>query len=253
LQSKKFEYDKRLKENFICFGAKFTQNSDGMELLNKLINAGFTTNYDKNEGKVTLLATKKFAELIESHNISFAPLMAEGNIFEVCSKLKEKMLKNDFEGVVLTSQGFIKKWKTGMEDESKGAPELSRVLKDPLIRSLMSKEEISFAELLYDVAKNKPKKNSKSSSGPKKEKEHLPQAYPELELQKALESALSKYDAVEVYFEKDQLKDIIQFLLQEVTKDLNATNEQQLKAVDAKVRGYIGKVYAVWKKTAKKK
>jgi len=90
---RKFDYEKRMKQNFVCFGAKFSGNSEGIELSNKLINAGFTTNFDKNEGKVTLLGSKKFFELIESHNISTVPFLTEGTISEVCSKLKEKMLK----------------------------------------------------------------------------------------------------------------------------------------------------------------
>jgi len=167
---------------------------------------------------------------------------------------KSLMMENNIEGLVLTGQGFLQKWKTGYEDESKGHDELCRVVKKSKVILDLARIDIEFAQLLKDISGNRSKPSRdevKAAKEKRRGKEHANDGlylYSQKILNAAMESALTKYDALDIYFARNERSVIADCLRKELLDDLNAVTKAETKAVDKFVNRQIGLAFGKFKR-----
>jgi hypothetical protein len=148
----------------------------------------------------------KLAALVQAVGIPCAPLIDQGPLRDLCFHLKETVMGNQVEGVVLTGgDGCLFKWKTSLEDESKGHDLLhSRLVSHSTTTLALPGIDFTFVQLLIAVADKIPAVTRIKTERKKKQKIGTIQAYDEVILKTALASAMSKYDALEAYFERGE-------------------------------------------------
>jgi hypothetical protein len=199
----RYSYTQRGYQNkWAAFGCVFAVGDTGVlggvSLGEALEKAGFLVKIDKVDGRVNVLMNPLLRGIFTANNIMTSAELAHGTIAEVCVALKDMMMRNECEGVVLSGRGYLTKWKTGAEDESKGSNLLAALLRREDLGFLRA-DEVEFARLLLTVASNKPVVPVSVKSA----KDSVPQPYSDSELAQALASALSKYDHLSTYFSID--------------------------------------------------
>ena len=258
----RYQYDERnLSEKWFAFGAVLHYDDvvDGRtgtteEHFKALKDAGFLVT--KGTDRITMRLNSKLYIIVENFGVPCTTLLGRGPLRKVCADLESKLMKNECEGVVLTSEDLLTKWKTGKEDESKGYDMLVAIRDtySPALRRLAEIDE-ALLETLIKVSGNRPtdaqilKKMKTKTAKEKTIKQKKKQVYDDNELQKALDSAMTKYDAPEVYFERDDRDGIMSSLIKEITFDLAASNAEEQKCITTFVRKFIGKVVGEWKKS----
>lgn len=253
----RYDYEKRgMGKKYMCFGAMFVPYLMGDEsiaasaALNlELQNNGLLATMAPESGRIRLLLNDKLAEMIIAANVECVPLVDQGPLRELCLCNKELLMASQIEGACLTGQSFLQKWKTGCEDESKGHSLLCSLL-DSETEEVLNTAGVDQALLrcLVDVAGNKPAE-AKRQRKTKKTGSTKEQVYSAESLDKALISAMSKYDALEAYFERDEMSAILSLLETEVREDLAATTVEETKCVTKAVRKRVGKAYGSWKRS----
>ena len=259
----KYTYDERMGAvKFAAFGARFKARdvAAARATAGALQAAGMPCVVDTTSGKLTLLASPAFLGEVAACGVATVPLLASGPLWDVLQALEAKMLENATEGVVLTGVcGFIRKWKTGEEDESKGHLNLAKVLKpDNRCRLVMCEDSVAAATLLHRVACNRNtvrraeamKAKAAARAAAKQEGGDTPKQPPPYAadvLAAALASALTKYDDLEVFFATDKKKEILNMLVQELTTDLAATDKRKILAVSNTVHRHVQKQHTLWR------
>ena len=259
----KFDYNQRgMGHKFYCFGAMLTSSKEITD--NKMTNwkhllkqQGFNPSMSSKSGRIAM--NHRLRQLLEDNEICCVPLMDKGRLREVCFQMKESMMKDDREGVVLTGDdGMLYKWKTSVEDESQTHSLLSSLLvqNSQAVLKLIG-VDVHLVQCFIDVAEKKVKDqmnrvtttttSAAARKAMNKEKsKHA--AYDHVTLEKALESAISKYDALEAYFEQGQRSTIISKLNKELVNDLGAKTPEEMKCVECAVGKKVGVAFGQWKK-----
>jgi hypothetical protein len=141
-------------------------------------------------------------------------------------------MNDGMEGVVLTGdEGSLFKWKTSIEDESETHSVLCSLMRDysPTVLKIAG-VDVDLVQCLIDVATKKPNatprkgKVSKPKRGAPKKAVH-----DEAMLETALVSAMSKYDALDVYFDRGDRSTIISLFKKELVEDLVAATSEEIK------------------------
>jgi len=252
---KKYGYEVRgMARKFFCFGAVFDpirENDDTSDAFCGVLKRhGFAAQVAS--GKIRVRMNDKLSELVQSQGISCAPLLDQGPLREVCFRLEETMKSDDkLEGVVLHGDdGCLFKWKTRTEDESKGYDLLCSLNASHSLKTLeLAGVDVEVVGLLTDVAK-KEAKAVKSAKGlhQKNQNKTKQDVYDDSTMEMALVSAMSKYDALEVYFERGEMPTILETLKKEVIEDLGARTEEEKKFITRVVGRKVGCLYGKWKK-----
>lgn len=262
-QPGRYSYTERnLAKNWVCFGAVFGSrqvdedqignHESPCELAQALEEKGFLATVDRHNGKVRISLNDTFALLVQNYGLKVPPFVGKGPLKEICLQNMANMMTFEREGLVLTGNNFIRKWKTGKEDESKGHALLKEILNDHSKMVLeMAGVDFKLATCLAQVAGNKPASTVTKKS--KKEKACTIRPYTNDELERALDSARSKYDALEAYFEREEMNLIKSYLLQELCQDLGASTTEQTKCIDQAVGKTVGQAFGAWKKINAKK
>lgn len=257
----KYDYVGRgLFKKWFCFGAVFAPFDESCDcmlkaqsLVSRLQAAGFYATVSPNNGKVKLAMNPNLQSLLEECNVRVAPFAGCGPMKELCFSQKSRMLQNGIEGFVVSRPSSLHKWKTGQEDVSKGHDELCRLLSEHSKTTLeIAGIDIEFATLLLDIAGN----NKVADSGNCNRKEKMKQKsvvnkknspYAEDVLRWAMDSARTKYDDWEVYFEREQRSLIAESLRDELYADLHPTTNVEQQAIEKFVNKNIGMAYGKWK------
>jgi hypothetical protein len=131
----KFDHNERaMGGKFCCFGAmlkhpKTATDNEVITLQQKLKQRGFAPLIGENAGRIVL--NHKMRELLESQGVTCVPLMDEGPFVELCFRMKESLMNDGMEGVVLMGdEGSLLKWKTSIEDESETHGVLCSLMRD---------------------------------------------------------------------------------------------------------------------------
>ena len=261
----KFNYNERnLVKKWVCFGAMFAAEENignngyllekASMLADRLREIGFYATASPDSGKIKLVMNPRLARLLQKSKLAVAPFAGSGLLKDLCLSQKSLMMENNIEGLVLTGQGFLQKWKTGYEDESKGHDELCRVVKSSKTTLELAGIDIEFAELLKQISGNgsKPSRDEvKAAKEKRRGKEHANDGlylYSEKILNAAMESALTKYDALDIYFARNERSVIADCLRKELLDDLNATTKAETQAVGKFVNRRIGLAFGKFKR-----
>lgn len=252
---RKFGYEERgMARKFFCFGAVFDtecKNVDKSDALCGVLNRhGFVATVASGS-KIRVRMNDKLSELVQAQGIACAPKLDQGLLREVCFRLEETLKRNgELEGVVLNGDnGCLFKWKTKSEDESKGYDLLCSLTDSHSLKtSKLANVDVEFIGLLKNIAKKEATaaKGSKRSQ-PKKQNTTKQEVYDKSTMERALASAMSKYDALEVYFERGEMPAILEILKKESFEDLRPCTEEEEKFIARAVGKKVGLLYGKWK------
>ncbi|CAB9517954.1 expressed unknown protein [Seminavis robusta] len=256
---RKFDYDERsMDSKFYCFGAmvRFPDTFSGKDVLaaqRAIKQRGFAPTINGNSsGRVAL--NDRLRELLVGQGIPCAPLLGEGPFGELCLSMKATLMKDGMEGVVLTGDdGSLKKWKTSVEDESKTHAMLSALIQQhPRYVFELAGVDVDVIQCMIDVSAKKTTTGQASKARkPNKEKKkttaNKTAPFDDATHEAALVSAMTKYDALEAYFDRGDQATIIGLLNKEVTDDLGAVGKEQIKCIGAAVGKKVGSALGRWK------
>jgi len=267
---RKFSYNARFKDcNFFCFGVVFdpllSEDSDTVipfedmaGLCQRLNNCGLNAEIAPESGRIRVVLSEELHSIVRLAGVQCAPTLDKGPLREVCIRLKQTLLSDGMEGVVLTGKQCLFKWKTSFEDESKGHSMLSGILTKYSEETLeFVGVDISFLKLLMDVAtsRSKPRAIRKEEKMTQRlqQKQYAsaksPGPYTISDLEKAMNSATSKYDALDACFDRGERDVIRHDLKKEIVNDLNAVQEEERKCIDSFVNKFVGAAFGKWKKS----
>jgi len=266
--SDRFHYQQRglFQKKWLAFGVVFSNCSGSnknfvrsKDLLDRLLAAGL---YGYSIGlKTAICLNPKLASILENAGgggiITCAPFVAKGSLREVCLTQKDLMMKNkDLEGLVITGMnGFISKWKTGQEDESKGSKMLLEIRRkySPCILRLAGIDD-AIMDCFVDVAGNKPEEVKKMYQKHKKNNNKYEPSYTKSTLERKLVSAMTKYDSVDSYFEpENRMTELIIDLVYEMNTDLQPMTENEMRSIRLFVDQSIVRAYKTFVCKKKKK
>ena len=258
----RFGYDERaFAKKWIAFGLVFQNKKQDLVLSEavtcKLSSAGFLATMAPVCGKITVRLNPKLARILNDAGIATAPLLASGPLCDVClNQLQETLMQNDaLEGVVLTGQDLLVKWKTGKEDNSQGYQMLTGLMEDystTVLQVAGVNEELLFC--LKQVAGNRSgaaavrQSERKENCRKNKTKICAGGPYDIMDLERELQSAMTKYDTLGMYFAQDKMGSIIEFLIQELKQDLGASAPDEMKCIERYVKKVVGKAFGAWKR-----
>jgi len=254
----KYKYSTRYEGcKYFCFGAVFDPVAtagagvafeDMKDLHQRLIKRGLNAEIAPESGRIRLTMSRQLSSLVTSEGVQCAPLLEKGSLRDVCYQMREELLRNQMEGVVITGKNCLMKWKTPFEDESKGDAMLSKLLStysEVVMR--YAGVDVELARLLLEVAENPNKLTRVVRKDKKKSSAQAQGPYSNLDLEKGLQSALSKYDSLEAYFDRGELGVIQQDLKEELIEDFNASREDEKKCIYDYVNKQVGKAFRKWK------
>ncbi|UUT40501.1 hypothetical protein [carnivorous sponge associated iridovirus] len=232
-----YEYEKLgLTGTWQVFGAVLEDSSGGEEVLEKLLNAGYTVRIMKKDAsgkKIQFLMNQKLYALSKSCGLTVAPQSGEGKTIDVIVKEnKDWMKKGQGEGIVITmgnkEEGFrLVKWKGGHEAQDRVDGHIQSAL-DKLrtmdIDDRILNTFIYFKEVIDEGAKNKEekKKNLKNKAAMD---DAIANALDDA-IDDAIASALTKFDSPSVYVEKGETKKFKELIIEEVTNDIGQANSK---------------------------
>lgn len=244
--------ERGLESKWLGFGGVLTLcDNSNRELAAKvsimLSKKGFLTRIYNN--KVVLRLNPTLNKLLNDNGIDCPALLDQGPLKDVCLRQKGVMIESKLEGLVLIGMNFMKKWKIGVEDESKGLVKLTNALdsiRETADNDKASNMDIPLLSCLIEVAGNKGGKNNRQKS---KNTKSTHEVYTEFVLSKATASAMSKYDAIETYFVRggEGIKWIKCALTKEVANDLGATSCHETKHIETYIQRLLGTRIKLWK------
>lgn len=255
----KFDYSQRsMGHRFYCFGAVLDAGLEAEQrnsVFAELREKGLVP-FDSGNGRIRVVMNDAFGKLIRQHGVDSAPMMDEGPLRELWFRVKDTLLKDGMEGVVLSGDdGALYKWKTSVEDESKTHQQLSSLLKDhsKLILELVG-VDIPLVLSLIDVSQKKPEnetsinrvKRGSKKDVKKKDKKPNVGVYDNITMQHAIVSAMSKYDSLEAYFAKGERDTILACLQLEVIEDLGASTTKEVKFIQKTISKEVGLAFGRW-------
>ena len=164
----------------VYFGLVFSSISSTDEFVEALRLNGFFA-YRKSSDEVHIHLNPRLTELVGAVDSSLrcTPLVGEGELRGLCLEQKDTKKQLGMEGMVLSGSGILHKWKTGKEDESRGGQMLGAIVSIPPNVLRLVGIDVEVANCLHDVLANQ-------STTPAK-------------IERALQSALSKYDSLDTY------------------------------------------------------
>jgi hypothetical protein len=250
----KFDYsDKAHLGKWLAFGVCIeVRNPDkAVEISQFLYNQGYRFNslLKEDNRKITLLLNPKLYDLFVELQIPVGECIARGSLFELVQQARDWMFNGNGEGLVCVSEDFQRKWKIGSESQPAVLSTLPGLLTrlepfdlDPRVLQLCAVlTEVNKSKLIMGQlpqAKKKEKPNPSNS------------LLTQDALQDALNSALTKYDALESFFATDGMNQICGHLIDEVEHDLLVPELPQYEAkkeISAFIRNFVGKAYGRWK------
>lgn len=159
------------------------------------------------------------------------------------------MMRTASEGFVVSASGFMFKWKTGAEDESKGLEMLGDVLRMSKTTLRFAGIDEEFVHFLYSVASNRATPSPKKCKEKPKERNN---PFSDDELKIAMDSALTKYDSLDVFFARNERPVIAKILREELVEDLNAATELEHRCLQGYVNKVVGSAFRKWLKRSAK-
>lgn len=197
-----------------------------MEIYNYLLANGYRCNSlkEKENGatKITILLNETLINLFNTYGIPYGESKTYPCLFDLVTASQQWMIQGNGEGIVCVSDSFQRKWKIGNEQQPAvfvdllakktkvgDSPEL-----DPRIHQIL---EIMLAvhESKLVMGKANAGKAAAKAINAAKGSAINPQ-----EVANAINSALTKFDAPEVFFEKGEVSQFCNLIIEEVTADL---------------------------------
>jgi len=218
------------------------------ELLQALISNGFCARMSREPKYISIHLNDKLFRIFQENYIPCTPMMSQGPLRDVCIALKDKLMAVDeIEGVVLVGQGILYKWKTGNEDESRGNSLLASLKKNhsPAILELAG-VDLEVLDVLLTVSGNKPTQPDSKMTKVKGKRAKCGND-DNSALSRAYDSALTKFDSVESFFDRGKRDLLIEILVEELEADLEPKTKKEINGVVSFVKKNIGRSYGVWK------
>lgn len=195
-----YDYEKQgLLKTFQVFGAMVKVEQNLVEEVHeKILNAGYSINVDEETKNIQICFNGKFFELMKTCEINTVPFFTEHNsIYDAVKANQEWMIKGMGEGLIVTSDKTIHKWKIGAEQNTTNLRELDTViqllLNDMNFLAPKHNEALELLNIMRAIqvspAMIKP-------------------ANPNDEYQAAIKSAMTKFDAPDT-FEYGQYVELI--------------------------------------------
>ena len=185
---------------------------------------------EKEEGptKITILLNETLINLFNTHGIPYGESKTYRSLFDLVTGSQQWMIQGNGEGIVCVSDSFQRKWKIGNEQQPaifvdllvkktkvENSPEL-----DPRILQVL---EIMLAVHQSKLVMGKANAGKAAAKAAKAEKGS---AINPQEIANAINSALTKFDAPEAFFEKGEINQFCNLIIEEVTADLCRSPEE---------------------------
>ncbi|KAG7374812.1 hypothetical protein IV203_013907 [Nitzschia inconspicua] len=258
----KFDYSRRcMGYKYYCFGAMVTIQMPTEKLCRQmdtvLRRKGLNFHHviwNNDHAVYRIMLNPAFQRMLEGQGISTSLLLGKGTLRQVCLDLKAMMMTDGFEGVVLTApiEGTYFKWKTSIEDKSGGFSALSELSQSYSSFVLeLAGIDMELVQCLIEVAT--PKERSDHTCNQIITSRHFESSanFTAEDLDAAYKSALTKFDSLEAYFEREEQWSIIQYLQEEVHMDLSAMTQSDQKIINKSVKSRVMAEYKVWHKFQK--
>jgi hypothetical protein len=258
----KFDYSRRsMGHKFYCFGAMISIDEPTEQICRDLearlrkraFNFHRIANHNNEDGNgravYRVMLNQAFRKMLSEESIHSTPMMGIGSLREVCLDLKHIMMNDGFEGVVLTApiEGKFYKWKTSVEEKSGCHKKLSNISQSYSSFVLdLAGVDLDLLQCLIDVATPKERIDTVGQKC-------VSESFTARDLDVAYESALTKFDSLHAYFERDQQWIIIKYLQEEIYMDLSAITRKDQKIVNNFVKNRVMAVYKTWQKSKSKK
>jgi len=238
----------------ICIDANSDENGD--MLREYLQEQGFRCclGYDhegSSKSKVTVILNQKLRNLFEKNNIPVAETLFHGSLHDLILQCGDWMIAGNGEGLVCVCTEFQKKWKIGAETQPSVFDALEVTMEKLLAFDDIDPRISDAVAILFQVTKSKAKMG-KLPTKQKKAPKSKTSLFDDNQMSGAIESALSKYDSLDTYFESNKRDEIISLVLQEVKDDLlplvnEAQQDRAIKTISGAVRKHIGASFGKWK------
>jgi len=243
----------------ICLEIK--DKDEAEEIHGYLTKEGFRCNsmprlLEGQQAKITILLNDKLREVLKAHNIEVADTKFEnGNLYNLITQCKDWMINGYGEGLVCVSDEFQKKWKIGMEHQPSIFNQLECAIKKISTFDDIDTRIIEAANVFLQVKDSNKLMGqdcAKSKSKPKEKKEKK-QIFDSGDVKAAIDSALTKYDSMDVFFQENKMKELCELIIEEVNSDLlpatpeDVPEEDALKEINNSVRRFVGIKFGQWK------
>ena len=247
---------------WIAFGIcmEISDSEIGKMIHEKLVNAGYVCNslhkvVPGSVVKITVLLNEKLRQLFISHNIPVGTsIVVNKSLYDLITLSKDWMINGNGEGLVCVSNEFQKKWKIGAEHQPSIFENFREILTKISTYDDLDDRIVEAANIFFQVIESrKIMGNEAAKKKVKPPKVKVDSIFPNEQMKGAIESALTKYDSLESYFESKKMKEIVNFLIKEVMDDLMPTIDSNVivanatKEINDSVRKYVGIRYGMWK------
>lgn len=256
----KFDYTRRsMGHQYYAFGGMLVLDEPTEDLSRQLDTVlrrkglNFHVLYKNSHRNVyRIMLNQAFKKIIYRNDIMYAPMMGNGTLRQVCYSLKDLMMQDGFEGVVLTApvEGTFYKWKTSVEDKSGGLETLMKLSQSyPSFVLELAGIDVEFVQCLIEVAT--PKYQSEEDANATIPYDGSGGNLTDAQLDAAYESALTKFDSLEAYFARNEQGKIIQYLQEEISMDVMAFTRKDKKIVNKAIKSRVMAGYKQWRKAHK--
>jgi hypothetical protein len=171
----RYRYAERgMAKKWLCFGAMFDNSSvvnhttsaqDDKQLLSTIAESlfhqlrvhGFFVTPSPDNRTLTIRLNPTFVTMVEKNDVRCVPFIDSGPLLDTRIRNQDLLMSSDLEGVVVViGAGFLKKWETGDEDESKGHGLLNSLTSGTNKSILeLAGVNISLANCLLEVSRSK--------------------------------------------------------------------------------------------------
>jgi hypothetical protein len=229
-------------------------------------------NDNQDQASVKVMLCTSLEKIFADVDLSTPNTIFEGSLVDMVQHLSAWMEDGDGEGVVIAvagGRGDLIKWKTATENQG-GTPDvLSRLLEifktlgqhskgvarelvtgqlvDPaVVEMVQTMHRVSVSDCKGRSAKCKNAarlaKKHEEQNKPKRKMMKMQDAVPEINMRDALESALTKYDSLDVWIAREDKTSVTAELCREVCEDLGFKwGKGEMGAEGACVRAYISR------------
>ena len=241
----------------ICIDCR--SNAAAIEIYNYLLANGYYCNSlkEKEEGstKITILLNETLINLFNTHGIPYGESKTYRSLFDLITASQQWMIQGNGEGLVCVCNSFQRKWKIGNEQQPAVFVDLLAKKTKVANSSELDPRILQILEIMLAVHESKlvMGQSNAGKAAAKAAKAEKRSAINPQELTSAINSALTKFDCPDAFFEKGEINQFCNLIIEEVTADLcrspgegnwlsRAKNE-----IVAHVKKSVGLKFANWK------
>jgi hypothetical protein len=240
----------------------------------KLVEAGYActatcedadddTGHQPAQIKVTMCSKLRSLVTCSGGGLTPAVCQDEGELESMAAMVEQQkkwMISCKGEGIVVsiprtalgTANAVVRKWKSASEPQGSNEKIITSTLENvaPLSGACVDEGIITMLQTLLDVATATPPEGQNAKkAGQKVKQPKAARALVPNHVEEALVSALTKFDSLEVFFEKggSGIANIKSLLMDEVVMDMGVNCHPAEKQIRSAIAAHVGRQFGKWK------